>query len=130
MLESVDLPDQTSYNIGVSPIFLNAGFQKLGEQKNYSYGASAGYSLLSLMQNVFHFNTDFIDAPQGLNSDFNFRFKTKSGGFFKYYGMYNSNKMGVKTESLEPGYDFGLVRLKEAAAIIICLSNKNSENIF
>ncbi len=64
------------------------------------------------MQKVFNFNTDFIDAPQGFNSDFNFRFKTKSGGFFKYYGMYNSNKMGVKTESLEPEYKFGLVRLK------------------
>lgn len=112
MLESVDLPDQSSYNIGISPIFLNAGFQKLGNQKNYSFGASAGYSLLSLMQNIFNFNTNFTQAPQGFNSDFNFRFKTKSGGFFKYYGMYNSNKMGVKTESLEPGYDFGLVRLK------------------
>ncbi|NIF05804.1 TonB-dependent receptor [Chryseobacterium sp. Tr-659] len=112
MLESVDLPDETSYNFGVSPIFLSAGFQKLGNNKNYSYGASAGYSLLSLMQKVFNFNTDFIEAPQGLNSDFNFRFKTKSGGIFKYYGMYNSNKMGVKTQSLEPGYDFGLVRLK------------------
>ncbi len=112
MLESVDLPDQSSYNFGVSPIFLSGGFQKLGEQKNYSYGASAGYSLLSLMQKVFNFNTDFIDAPQGLNGDVNFRFKTKSGGFFKYYGMFNTNKMGVKTESLEPGYEFGLVRLK------------------
>ncbi|MFC3754891.1 carboxypeptidase-like regulatory domain-containing protein [Chryseobacterium tructae] len=112
MLESVDLPDQSSYNFGVSPIFLSGGFQKLGEQKNYSYGASAGYSLLSLMQKVFNFNTDFIDAPQGLNGDANFRFKTKSGGFFKYYGMFNTNKMGVKTESLEPGYEFGLVRLK------------------
>ncbi len=112
MLESVDLPDQSSYNFGVSPIFLNAGFQKLGDNKTYSFGASAGYSLLSLMQNIFNFNTNFIDAPQGLNSDFNLRFKTKSGGFFKYYGMYNSNTMGVKTESLEPEYDFGLVRLK------------------
>ncbi|ROH98962.1 TonB-dependent receptor [Chryseobacterium sp. G0240] len=112
MLESVDLPDQSSYNFGVSPIFLSAGFQKLGNDKNHSYGASAGYSLLSLMQKVFDFNTQFINAPQGLNSDFNFRIKTKSGGFFKYYGMYNSNTMGVKTESLEPGYDFALVRLK------------------
>ncbi len=81
MLESVDLPDQSSYNFGVSPIFLSGGFQKLGKQKNYSYGASAGYSLLSLMQKVFNFNTDFTDAPQGLNGDLNFRFKTKSGGF-------------------------------------------------
>lgn len=112
MLESVDLPDQSSYNFGVSPIFLSAGFQKLGNNKNYSYGASAGYSLLSLMQKVFNFNTNFISAPQSLNSDFNFRIKTKSGGFFKYYGMYNSNTMGVKTESLESGYDFALVRLK------------------
>ncbi|MCJ7933997.1 MAG: TonB-dependent receptor [Chryseobacterium sp.] len=111
MLESVDLPDQTSYNFGISPIFLNAGFQKLGNNKNYSYGASAGYSILSLMQKIFNFNTDFIDAPQGVNGDLNFRIKTKSGGFLKYYGMYNSNKMGVRSESLEPGYNFSLVRL-------------------
>jgi len=111
MLESVDLPDESSYNIGISPIFVNAGFQKLGDNKNYSYGATAGYSLLSLMQKVFNFNTDFVEAPQGLNGDLNFRFKTKSGGFFKYYGMFNSNKMGVRSESLEPGYDFSLVKL-------------------
>lgn len=111
MLESVDLPDETSYNVGISPIFLNAGFQKLSDNKNYSYGATAGYSLLSLMQKVFNFNTDFVEAPQGFNGDLNFRFKTKSGGFFKYYGMFNSNRMGVKSESLEPGSDFSLVKL-------------------
>lgn len=112
MLESVDLPDQSSYDLGISPIFLSGGFQKLSEDKNHSYGATLGYSLLSLMQNVFDFNTDFIDAPQGLNGDANFRIKTKSGVFFKYYGMFDTNKMGVKSESLEPGYDFALVRLK------------------
>lgn len=112
MLESVDLPDQSSYDFGVSPIFLSGGFQKLGENKNHSYGATLGYSNLGLMQDVFNFNTDFIDAPRGLNADANFRIKTKSGGFFKYYGMFDSNKMSVKTESLEPGYNFALVRLK------------------
>lgn len=112
MLESVDLPDQSSYSIGISPIFLNAGFQRLSEGKNYSYGATLGYSLLSLMNKVINFNTDFIQAPKGLNGDLNFRIKTKSGGFFKYYGMYDTNKMGVRTESLEPGYDLALVRLK------------------
>ncbi|CAD7805742.1 hypothetical protein CHRY9390_01412 [Chryseobacterium aquaeductus] len=112
MLESVDLPDQSSYDFGVSPIFLNGGFQKLSESKNYSYGATAGYSMLSLMQEVFNFNTNFIDAPQGFNGDANFRLRTKSGGFLKYYGMFDSNKLGVKTESLEPDYDFALVKLK------------------
>jgi len=112
MLESVDLPDQSSYDFGVSPIFLSAGFQKLGKDQQHSYGAFFSYSLLSLMQKVFNFNTDFIDAPKGLDGNFNFRIKTKSGGILKYYGMYTSNKMGVKSESLEPGYDFSLVRLK------------------
>lgn len=112
MLESVDLPDQSSYDIGVSPIFLNAGFQRLSEDKNHSYGASAGYSLLTPMRKIFNFNTDFTDGPQGFNGNANFRFKTKSGGFFKYYGMYDTDRMGVKTESLEPEYDFALVKLK------------------
>lgn len=112
MLESVDLPDQSSYDFGISPIFLSAGFQKLGKDQRYSYGASFSYSLLNLMQKVFNFNTDFIDAPKGLDGNFNFRIKTKSGGILKYYGMYTSNKMGVKSESLEPEYDFSLVRLK------------------
>lgn len=112
MLESVDLPDQSSYDFGVSPIFLNAGFQKLNDNKNSSFGATVGYSNLKLMQEVFNFNTNFIDAPQGLNTDFNVRIKTKSGGFFKYYGMYDSNRMSVKVESLEPENDFSLVNLK------------------
>jgi hypothetical protein len=98
MLESVDLPDQSSYDFGVSPIFLNAGFQRLGNNKNYSYGASLGYSNLKLMQEIFNFNTNFSEAPQSINSDLNFRFKTKSGGFFKYYGKYDSNRMAVKRQ--------------------------------
>lgn len=113
MLESVDLPDQSSYDFGISPIFLSAGFQRLSKDKDHSYGATLGYSMLNVMKEVFNFNTNFIDAPQALNGDLNFRIKTKSGGFFKYYGMYDSNKMGVKSESLEPeDYDFSLVRLK------------------
>ena len=112
MLESVDLPDQSSYDFGVSPIFLNGSFQKLSKNKNSSYGASLGYSNLNLMQQIFNFNADFIDAPNGFNGDANFRIKTKSGGFFKYYGMFDTNRIGVRTESLEPEYDFSLVKLK------------------
>ncbi|SHL95618.1 TonB-dependent receptor [Chryseobacterium polytrichastri] len=112
MLESVDLPDQSSYDFGISSIFANAGFQKLSDDKTHSYGATLGYSNLNLMQKVFDFNTDFIDAPQGLNADANFRIKTKSGGFFKYYGKYDTNSMGVKTESLEADNEYSIIKLK------------------
>jgi len=113
MLESIDLPDQSSYDVALSPIFLNGGFQKLNDSKSSSFGASVGYSNLKLMQELFNFNTNFEEAPQSLNADFNFRIKTKSGGFIKYYGMYDSNRMGVNTQSLEPEkYDESRVNLK------------------
>lgn len=112
MLESVDLPDQTSLDFGVSPIFLNGGFQKLNSNKNSSFGASLGYSNLGLMQKIFNFNTNFVQAPSGLNGDANFRIKNKSGGIFKYYGMYDSNKMSVINESLEAENQFALTELK------------------
>ncbi|MGU3374547.1 TonB-dependent receptor [Chryseobacterium sp. M5A1_1a] len=112
LLESVDLPDQTSYDFSVSPIFIGGGFQKLTNDNRHSYGVSVNYSDLNLMQKVFNYNTNFVDSPKGLNGNFNFRIKTKSGGFIKYYGMYTGNNMGVKSESLEPGNDFSLVRLK------------------
>lgn len=112
MLESVDLPDQSSYDFGVAPIFLNASFQKVNDEKTNSYGASAGYSNLKVMQKVFNFNTNFHEPPSGFNGDANFRIKTKSGGFLKYYGMFSTDVMGVKTPSLEFGYDHSLVNLK------------------
>jgi len=112
MLESVDLPDQSSYDFALSPIFLNGSFQKLSHDKNSSYGASLGYSDLNLMQRIFNFNADFTDAPSGFNGDANFRIKTKSGGFFKYYGKFDTNSIGIRSESLEPKYDFSLVKLK------------------
>ncbi|PQA96583.1 Outer membrane cobalamin receptor protein [Chryseobacterium piscicola] len=112
MLESVDLPDRSSYDFGVAPLFLNASFQKVNDEKTYSYGASAGYSNLKPMQDVFRFNTNFNEPPNGFNGDANFRIKTKSGGFIKYYGMYNTDAMGVKMPSVEPEYENSLVNLK------------------
>lgn len=112
MLESVDLPDQSSYDFGVAPIFLNGSFQRVNDDKTYSYGASAGYSNLKLMQEVFNFNTNFYEPPSGFNGDANFRMKTKSGGFLKYYGMFSTDLMGVKMPSLEPDYDHSIVNLK------------------
>lgn len=105
ILESVDLPDTTSYDIGISPIFASGSYQKLSEQKTSSYGASFSYFNLGLMQKIFDYNTDFVKPPQGFGGDANFRIKTKSGGMLKYYGSFDTNKMAVQSPSLEPEYD-------------------------
>lgn len=112
ILESVDLPETTSYDLGISPIFLTGSYQKLTNSKTASYGASLGYSNISLVKSFLKVNTDFGKAPQGINADANFRIKTKSGGFLKYYGKIDSNELSVFNESIEPEYDKNKVALK------------------
>lgn len=105
ILESVDLPDTSSYDVGISPLFINGSIQKLSPNKTYSYGASLSYFNLALVQNTLKYNTHFIKSPQGLGGDLNFRLKTKSGGMFKYYGNFDFNKLTVQSPSLEQEID-------------------------
>ncbi|MGS0747942.1 TonB-dependent receptor [Halpernia sp. GG3] len=112
ILESVDLPATTSYDVALSPIFLSGSYQKLTQSKTASYGVSLGYSNLQLVNKLLNFNTDFKKAPESVNGDANFRIKTKSGGFFKYFTNFDTNKLSVLSESLEPNIDKNKVSLK------------------
>lgn len=112
ILESVDLPETTSFDFGASPIFLSANYQKLNQNKTASWGIAGSYSNLGLMGKLFNFNTDFDKYPQGYGFDGNFRIKTKKGGFIKYYGSVDANQMSVESESFEENYDKNKVTLK------------------
>lgn len=112
ILESVDLPETTSFDFGVSPIFLSANYQKLNQEKTASWGIAGSYSNLELMGKLFNFNTDFGKYPQGYGFDGNFRIKTKKGGFIKYYGSIDANQMSVGSENLEADHDRNKVSLK------------------
>lgn len=111
VLESIDFPERTSYDIGVSPIFLSGNYQNVNKDKTFSFGGQAAYSNLGLMKKILDFNTNFVDAPESFSSDVNFRFKTKAGGMVKYYGSYDTNSMAVQNPYSESGVDaqqFGL----------------------
>jgi len=112
VLESIDFPERNSIDLGISPIFINAGFQNVNTEKTKSFGISAGYSNLSLMTKLLKFNNDFTKAPDGLVTNFNFRLKNKNGGILKYYGSFDMNKIGLQAESLEPNIDFDNTNLK------------------
>ncbi|MCG2792724.1 MAG: TonB-dependent receptor [Weeksellaceae bacterium] len=111
ILESVDLPDTTSFDFGVSPIFISGNYQKLNRPKTASWGVAGSYSNLGLMGNLLNFNTDFGKFPRGYGFDGNFRIRTKKGGFIKYYGSVDENEMSVGSKSLEENYDRNQVGL-------------------
>lgn len=112
VLESIDFPEKNSVDLGISPIFLNAGFQKVNEEKTKSFGISANYFNIGLMTKLIKFNNDFTKAPESFGTNFNFRVKNKNGGILKYYGSFDTNRIGLQAESLELNADFDNTRLK------------------
>lgn len=112
ILESIDFPERNSVDIGISPIFLSAGFQNVDEGKTKSFGISAVYTNLGLMTKILRFNNDFTKAPEAFGTNFNFRIKNRAGGIMKYYGSFDANKLGLRAESLEPQTDFENTSLK------------------
>lgn len=111
-LESIDFPDRNSIDLGISPIFVNAGFQNVNEEKTKSFGISAAYSNIQLMTKLIKFNNNFTKAPESFGTNFNFRLKNKSGGILKYYSSFDTNKIGLQTESMELETDYDNTSLK------------------
>jgi carbon monoxide dehydrogenase subunit G len=112
VLESIDFPEKNSIDLGISPIFINVGFQNVNEEKTKSFGISANYFNIGLMTKLIKFNNDFTKAPETFGTNFNFRIKNKNGGILKYYGSFDTNKIGLQAESLEPNIDFDNTNLK------------------
>jgi vitamin B12 transporter len=101
ILESIDLPDQSSASLNVSVLSLGAGFQKLNKKKNASWGVNYGYTNLDLAFAVIKQQQDFTKTPGGHYADANFRIKTSKNGMFKYYGYVTTNSLAFTVNSLD-----------------------------
>ncbi|HRG83441.1 MAG TPA: TonB-dependent receptor, partial [Chitinophagaceae bacterium] len=101
ILESIDLPEQSSANIGITVLNGSAGFQQLSKKKNSSWGINYSYTDLSLAFAVIKQRQDFSKVPVYHNLDANFRIKTSKTGMLKYYGYFSSNKLGFTTPSID-----------------------------
>ena len=101
ILESIDLPERSSANIGITVLSGSAGFQQLNKKKNASWGFNYGYTDLRLAFAVIKQRQDFSKVPVYHNLDANFRIKTSATGMLKYYGYFSSNQLGFTTASLD-----------------------------
>ncbi len=106
ILESIDLPDQSSANLSVSVIGLSGGFQQLSKNKKSSWGLSYGYTNLWPAFEVLKQKQDFFNVPVFHTADANFRIKTSRNGMLKYYGYLSANKLGFRVASIDTlGYN-------------------------
>jgi hypothetical protein len=111
ILESKDLPDKTEADLALSVIGVGGGIQHLAKDKRSSWGVSYNYTNLWLAFKFNKYKQDFYTIPEYHQGDANFRIKTKTGGFVKYYGYISANKTGFRN------HDIDSLVLKDAFAI-------------
>jgi vitamin B12 transporter len=101
ILESIDLPEQTSASIGVSTVGVNAGYQSLSKNKNASWGVNYNYTNLAAYFAVVKQRVDNFHTPEFHNGEANFRIKTSKTGILKFYGYFNYNRLGVRRSDID-----------------------------
>jgi hypothetical protein len=101
ILESIDLPEQSSANIGLTVLSGNAGIQQLTRTKKASWGLNYSYTDLRLAFSLIRQRQDYSRVPVFHNLDANFRIQTSKTGMLKYYGYYSTNRLGFTTPSLD-----------------------------
>jgi hypothetical protein len=101
ILESIDFPDRTSANLGVSIIGASGGYQHLSKKKSFSMGGDYSYTNLWPAFKVIKQKQDYSQMPEYHGGDANFRIKTSKTGVLKYYGLFSRSRLAFTTNSID-----------------------------
>lgn len=101
ILESVDIPDQTSSNLGVTIIGVSGGYQHLAKDKKSSVGINYNYTDLRPAFALIEQKQEYEQVPIFHSADANFRIRTSKSGIIKYYGTFSTNQLKFFTPSLD-----------------------------
>jgi vitamin B12 transporter len=101
ILETLDLPEQSSGTLGLSFLNASGGYQQLAKNKKSSWGVSYAYTDLSIAFNLIKQRQEFFHIPTYHTADANFRIKTSATGMIKYYGYFSTNQLGFTEPSID-----------------------------
>ena len=101
ILESIDLPEQTSATAGINVLSGGAGYQHLNKKKTASWGINYNYTNLGLAFGLIKQKQDYFKVPVIHNAEANFRIKTSASGMLKYYGVFSTNQLGFTVPTID-----------------------------
>ncbi|MEO5681973.1 MAG: TonB-dependent receptor [Chitinophagaceae bacterium] len=101
ILETIDLPEQSSANIGISTVGLSAGYQQLAKNKKSSWGLNYNYTNISPYFKLVKQAPDYFKVPVFHSGDGNFRIKTSRTGIIKFYGYFNASDLGLRRHDID-----------------------------
>ncbi len=101
ILETIDLPDQSSASLGISSVGVSGGYQHLNKKKSASWGANYGYTNLYPYFKLIKQRPDYFTVPAFHGGDANFRIKTSKTGILKFYSTVQANNLGIRTADID-----------------------------
>jgi CarboxypepD_reg-like domain len=101
LLESIDLPERTSADFGVSYLGVNGGLQKLSKNKKSSWGFTYSYTNLALAFGLIKQKQGYFTIPVLNEGDANFRIKTSPTGILKYFGSFSTTNLGLRNQDVD-----------------------------
>jgi len=93
ILESQDLPDRTSTNVGVMSVGANLGHTK--RWKKTSVSVIGGYTNLKPYFALVNQNRDWVHPPESVNGSVLFRRKTSETGMLKAFISYTVSDLSI-----------------------------------
>jgi Outer membrane cobalamin receptor protein len=106
ILDSQDMPDRSAGTFAASVVGLGFGQQKLWKNKRTSVGGSLNYTNLGPYFWAVKQRPNFTHQPEYIGAEGFFRQKTANNGMLKFYGYYNTGRVGFQTAAPD-GSKFG-----------------------
>ena len=112
ILETIDLPEESSIGLHLFPQSVGVGLQQLAKNKKSSYGINTSYGNLKAYHSVITQKPDFFHGPETFSADANFRVKTSKTGMLKFYTNYGYSHTGMRNPDIDSSDLLSLYELK------------------
>lgn len=114
ILETIDMPDQSSASIHLFPQSMGAGWQQLSKNRQSSYGITARYANMQLYNSLVPQKPGFTHGPEYFTSDANFRIRTSKTGMLKFYTNYGYGHTAMRNPDIDSSDLKSLFALKNS----------------
>ncbi|KAA2238734.1 TonB-dependent receptor [Chitinophaga agrisoli] len=101
ILETMDLPDESSASLHLFPTSSGLGFQKLANNKQSSYGLNVNYGNQAAYNSIVKQRPDYFLGPEYGNAEANYRVKTSKTGMLKIYVNASLSNIGLRNPDVD-----------------------------
>jgi len=101
ILETTDVPNKSSADFGISPLFGEAGFEKVNKKGDFSYGATGKYQNLGLFLRLMPSRKQFTTYPLTYEGTASMKWRPNDGTQLKTFASYGDSRLGIYDQNLD-----------------------------